>query len=158
LKAGDMTTSEHTAERTLFGHPLGLSNLFSIELWERFSYYGMLTILGYYLYYSVTDGGLGLSQSTATGIVGAYGGLVYLSTVLGAWVADRLLGMDRTVLYGGVVVIVGHISLAMLPGLFGVGLGLALVALGSGALKANASAMVGTFYAKNDPRADGGFT
>lgn len=144
--------------RTIFGHPIGLVNLFGVELWERFSFYGMLTILGYYLYYSLTDGGLGLEKSTATGIVGAYGGLVYLSTVLGGWLADRVLGMERTVFYGGVVVMAGHIALAVLPGLTGVGVGLALVALGSGALKANASSLLGTLYEKGDPRADGGFT
>lgn len=146
------------AGRTLFGHPVGLANLFGVELWERFSFYGMLTILGYYLYYEATDGGLGLPQATATGIVGAYGGLVYLSTVLGGWVADRLLGMERTVFYGGVVVMLGHIALAVLPGLAGVAAGLTLVALGSGALKANASSLLGTLYLKGDPRADGGFT
>lgn len=144
--------------RTIFGHPIGLTNLFGVELWERFSFYGMLTILGYYLYYSATDGGLGLSKATATGIVGAYGGLVYLSTVLGGWIADRLLGMERTVLYGGAVVMLGHIALAVLPGLSGVGAGLVLVALGSGALKANASSLLGTLYEKGDARADGGFT
>lgn len=151
-------TADRAPDRTLFGHPIGLVNLFGVELWERFSFYGMLTILGYYLYYSVTEGGLGLPQSTATGIVGAYGGLVYLSTVLGGWVADRLLGMERTVFYGGVVVMLGHIALAVLPGLAGVGVGLGLVALGSGALKANASSLLGTLYEKDDPRADGGFT
>ncbi|WP_067653054.1 peptide MFS transporter [Nocardia harenae] len=145
-------------ERTFFGHPIGLTNLFGVELWERFSFYGMLTILGYYLYYSVTDGGLGLSQDTGVGIVGAYGGLVYLSTVLGGWIADRLLGMERTVFYGGVVVMAGHIALALLPGLAGVGVGLVLVALGSGALKANASSLLGTLYPKGDARVDGGFT
>ncbi|AHH21380.1 amino acid/peptide transporter, POT family [Nocardia nova SH22a] len=146
------------ATRTIFGHPIGLVNLFGVELWERFSFYGMLTILGYYLYYSLADGGLGLEQSTATGIVGAYGGLVYLSAVLGGWLADRLLGMERTVFYGGVVVVLGHIALAILPGMTGVGVGLVLVALGSGALKANASSLLGTLYDKGDPRADGGFT
>jgi proton-dependent oligopeptide transporter, POT family len=149
---------DHAAERTVFGHPVGLANLFGVELWERFSFYGMLTILGYYLYYSITDGGLGLTKATATGIVGAYGGLVYLSTVLGGWIADRLLGMERTVLCGGVVVMAGHIALALVPGLAGVGAGLALVALGSGALKANASSLLGTLYDKGDARADGGFT
>jgi POT family proton-dependent oligopeptide transporter len=152
------TTSDQPAERTIFGHPIGLVNLFGVEMWERFSFYGMLTILAYYLYYSVTDGGLALPQSTATGLVGAYGGLVYLSTVLGGWVADRLLGMERTVLYGGVVVMTGHIALAVVPGLAGVGVGLVLVALGSGALKANASSLLGTLYDKGDARADGGFT
>jgi POT family proton-dependent oligopeptide transporter len=144
--------------RTVLGHPIGLANLFGVELWERFSFYGMLTILGYYLYYSVTEGGLELSKTTATGIVGAYGGLVYLSTVLGGWVADRILGMERTVFYGGVVVMLGHIALAVLPGLAGVATGLVLVALGSGALKANASSLLGTLYEKGDPRCDGGFT
>lgn len=144
--------------RGFFGHPIGLANLFGVELWERFSFYGMLTILGYYLYYTATDGGLGLPKSTATGIIGAYGGLVYLSTVLGGWIADRLLGMERTVFYGGVVVMAGHIALALVPGLAGVGCGLTLVALGSGALKANASSLLGTLYDKDDPRADGGFT
>ena len=153
-----MTIRDHQRQRTFFGHPIGLTNLFGVELWERFSFYGMLTILAYYLYYSVTDGGLGLPQSTATGIVGAYGGLVYLSTVLGGWVADRLLGMERTVFYGGVVVMIGHIALAVLPGLTGVGVGLVCVALGSGALKANASSLLGTLYDKGDARADGGFT
>jgi len=155
-EAGQET--ERTDARTLFGHPIGLANLFGVELWERFSFYGMLTILAYYLYYSVTAGGLGLPKSTATGIVGAYGGLVYLSTVLGGWIADRLLGMERTVLYGGIVVMAGHIALAIVPGLAGVGLGLVLVALGSGALKANASSLLGTLYEKGDARADGGFT
>jgi POT family proton-dependent oligopeptide transporter len=151
-------TRDQPAERTIFGHPIGLVNLFGVEMWERFSFYGMLTILAYYLYYSVTEGGLALPQSTATGLVGAYGGLVYLSTVLGGWVADRLLGMERTVFYGGVVVMAGHIALAIVPGLAGVGVGLVLVALGSGALKANASSLLGTLYDKGDARADGGFT
>jgi POT family proton-dependent oligopeptide transporter len=151
-------TEDRPAERTLFGHPVGLANLFGVELWERFSFYGMLTILGYYLYYSVTEGGLALPKATATGIVGAYGGLVYLSTVLGGWIADRLLGMERTVFYGGVVVMCGHIALAIVPGLAGVAVGLVLVALGSGALKANASSLLGTLYEKGDARCDGGFT
>jgi len=140
----------------VFGHPVGLANLFLVELSERFSFYGMLTILGYYLYY--TDGGLGLPKTTATGIVGAYGGLVYLSTVLGGWIADRLLGMERTVFYGGVVVMAGHIALALVGGLGGVGLGLTLVALGSGGLKANASSLLGGLYEVGDSRTDAGFT
>jgi POT family proton-dependent oligopeptide transporter len=144
--------------RAFFGHPIGLANLFGVELWERFSYYGMLIILGYYLYYSAGAGGLGLPRATATGIVGAYGGFVYLSTVLGGWLADRVLGMERTVFYGGVVVMAGHIALAVLPGLSGVAAGLLLVALGSGALKANASSLLGTLYSEGDPRRDGGFT
>ncbi|MFI9508809.1 peptide MFS transporter [Nocardia sp. NPDC052566] len=152
------TVNEPIPGRTVFGHPIGLVNLFGVELWERFSFYGMVTILGYYLYYSVTDGGLGLEKSTGVGIVGAYGGLVYLSTVLGGLIADRVLGMERTVFYGGVVVMAGHIALALLQGLTGVGVGLVLVAFGSGALKANASSLLGTLYPKGDARVDGGFT
>ncbi|MBU3705950.1 MAG: peptide MFS transporter [Mycobacterium sp.] len=159
-RVSDVTESgqRRQAVRTRFGHPVGLVNLFGVELWERFSFYGMLTILGYYLYYSVADGGLGLPKTTATGIVGAYGGLVYLSTVLGGWVADRVLGMERTVFYGGVVVMIGHISLAVLPAMAGVAVGLVLIALGAGALKANASSLLGTLYEEGDPRRDGGFT
>jgi proton-dependent oligopeptide transporter, POT family len=144
--------------RTIFGHPIGLANLFGVELWERFSFYGMVTILAYYLYYSVERGGLELPQTTATGLVGAYGGLVYLSTVLGSWLADRVFGMERTVLYGGFVVMAGHVALALVPGLAGVGIGLVLVAVGAGALKANASSLLGMLYPKGDPRCDGGFT
>ena len=83
---------------------------------------------------------------------------MYLSTVLGGWIADRVLGMERTVFYGGVVVMFGHIALAIIPDLAGVAVGLVLVALGSGALKANASSLLGTLYEKGDPRCDGGFT
>ena len=121
--------TDSTTHRTWFGHPVGLVNLFGVELWERFSFYGMLSILGYYLYYSVTDDGLSLQKATAPGIVGAYGGLVYRSTVLSGWMAERVLGMERTVFYGGVVEIFGHISPAVLPGLFGAGVGLVLIAL-----------------------------
>lgn len=149
---------EPTAARTVVGQPIGLANLFGIELWERFAFYGMLTILGYYLYYSVSFGGMGLPKSTATGVVGAYGGLVYLSTVLGSWVSDRLFGMERTVFYGGLAVMLGHTALAILPGLSGVAVGLVLIALGSGALKSNAASLLGTLYGRGDPRRDGGFT
>ena len=154
----DTVGTAGASRRTVFGHPIGLTNLFGVELWERFSFYGMVLILGYYLYYSLEEGGLGLPQATATGIVGAYGGVVYLSTVLGGWLADRVLGMERMVFYGGVVVMLGHIALAVLPGMSGVAVGLVLVALGSGALKANASSLLGTLYDKDDPRGDGGFT
>ena len=98
-----------------------LANIFGVEMWERFSFYGMQGILLIYLYYSVAEGGLGIDQATATGIVGAYGGAVYLSTILGAWVADRLLGSERVLFYSAIVIMAGHIALALLPGLLGVG-------------------------------------
>src|SRR3954462_14899880 len=93
---GGMTATDVTRaprrERTFFGQPWLLANLFGVELWERFSIYGMQGILLIYLYYAANRGGLGIGRDTATSIVGAYGGLVYLSTILGAWLADRLLG------------------------------------------------------------------
>lgn len=152
------TSTEVQQDTRFFGHPRGLANLFGVELWERFSYYGMLGILALYLYRTAAEGGLGLPQEDALGIVGAYGGLVYLFAVVGAWVADRLLGSERTLFYSAVLIMIGHISLAVLPGLAGVGVGLACVAVGSGGLKANATAIVGTLYSAGDERRDAGFT
>ena len=90
-----------SAEKTFFGHPLQLSTLFHIELWERFSFYGMQGILLIYLYYTASQGGLGMDKALAGGIVGAYGGSVYLSTILGAWLADRIWGAERTLFIAG---------------------------------------------------------
>ncbi|WP_433220776.1 peptide MFS transporter [Dactylosporangium sp. CS-047395] len=143
---------------TFFGQPRVLANLFGVELWERFSFYGMQGILLIYLYYSAARGGLGIDEDTATSIVGAYGGAVYLSTILGAWVADRLLGPERVLFAAAVLVMAGHISLALLPGLLGVAVGLVLIAIGSGGVKANATSLVGTLYAEDDPRRDAGFS
>jgi POT family proton-dependent oligopeptide transporter len=156
LEAGPQGRS--SGSRGFFGHPLGLANLAGVEMWERFSFYGMQGILVYYLYYSLGDGGLGLPESSATSIVGAYGGLVYLSAILGAWVADRLLGAERTLLVAAVVIMVGHLSLALLPGLVGVGVGLICIALGSGSLKTTTSSVLGDLYSRDDPRRDAGFS
>jgi POT family proton-dependent oligopeptide transporter len=145
-------------EKTFLGQPRQLSTLFSVEMWERFSFYGMQGILLIYLYYSVADGGLDMDRVAATSIVGAYGGLVYLSTILGAWLADRLIGPERTLFYAAIFVMAGHISLSVLPGLLGVGVGLVLIALGSGGVKANATSMVGTLYSRDDIRRDAGFS
>ncbi|WP_139244475.1 peptide MFS transporter [Arthrobacter alpinus] len=135
-----------------------LLNLFSVELWERFSFYGMQGILAYYMYYSVTQGGLGIDEGTALGIVGAYGGGVYLSTILGAWVADRLMGSERVLFYSAILIMAGHLSLALIPGTAGLAAGLILIGIGSGGLKANATSLVGTLYAKDDERRDAGFS
>ncbi len=145
-------------QRTFFGQPRVLANLFGVELWERFSFYGMQGILLLYLYYSTAQGGLGIDQDTAVGIVGAYGGLVYLSTIAGAWVSDRLVGPERALFYAAVLVMSGHIALSLLPGVLGVGVGLVLIAVGSGGVKANATTLVGSLYAENDPRRDAGFS
>lgn len=135
-----------------------LFNLFSVELWERFSFYGMQGILAYYMYYSVTKGGLGIAEGTALGIVGAYGGGVYLSTILGAWVADRLLGSEKVLFYSAILIMAGHLSLALLPGAAGLATGLILIGVGSGGLKANATSLVGTLYSSGDGRRDAGFS
>jgi proton-dependent oligopeptide transporter, POT family len=147
-----------TRDASFFGQPAALANVFGVEMWERFSFYGMQGILLIYLYYSVAQGGLGIDRSIATNIVGAYGGLVYLSTVLGAWLADRLWGSERLLFWSAFVIMCGHIALGLLPGLLGVGVGLVLVALGSGGLKANATSVVGTLYASDDSRRDAGFS
>jgi POT family proton-dependent oligopeptide transporter len=149
---------EVSSDRRFFGHPMGLANLAGIEMWERFSFYWMQGILVYYLYYAVTDGGLGLSQEAATSIVGAYGGLVYLSAVLGAWVADRLLGAERTLTLAAVTIMVGHIALALVPNILGVGIGLVCIALGSGSLKTTTSSVLGDMYAPEDERRDAAFS
>lgn len=152
------TESSSPQDRRFFGQPLPLANLFGVEMWERFSFYGMQGILLYYLYYSVSEGGLGISQGAATSIVGAYGGTVYLSTILGAWIADRLIGAERTLFYSAVLIMLGHIALAILPGFIGVGVGLVCVAVGSGGLKATATSMVGDLYDEQDDRRDAGFS
>jgi len=141
-----------------FGQPWALAHIFGVEMWERFSFYGMQGILLIYMYYSVAEGGLGIDQTTATGIVGAYGGTVYLCTILGAWLADRLFGSERVLFVSAIVIMAGHVALALLPSVWGLGVGLVLVAVGSGGLKANATAVVGTLYAAGDSRRDAGFS
>jgi POT family proton-dependent oligopeptide transporter len=145
-------------EQKFLGQPRVLANLFGVEMWERFSFYGMQGILLIYLYYSVADGGLGIDKGIASGIVGAYGGGVYLAAILGAWLADRVIGPERTLFYSAVVVMAGHVALSLVPGLVGVGVGLVLIALGSGGLKANATALVGALYDEHDERRDAGFS
>ncbi|OAN33063.1 peptide MFS transporter [Microbacterium sp. H83] len=151
-------TAATARDTRFFGQPWALVHIFGVEMWERFSFYGMQGILLIYLYFSVTEGGLGLPQAVAGGIVGAYGGSVYLSTILGAWIADRMLGSERVLFLSAIVIVAGHVALALLPGFLGVGVGLVLVALGSGGLKANATAVVGTLYSPEDTRRDAGFS
>jgi POT family proton-dependent oligopeptide transporter len=145
-------------DHRFFGQPRALASIFGVEMWERFSFYGMQGILLLYLYYSAAEGGLDIPQVTAAGIVGAYGGAVYLSTILGAWIADRLAGSERVLFVSAFTIMAGHIALALIPGVAGVVVGLILIALGSGGLKANATSVVGALYRKDDPRRDAGFS
>ncbi len=144
--------------KTFFGQPGMLANLFSVEMWERFSFYGMQALVLYYMYYAVSDGGLGLDEGVAAGIVGAYGGTVYLCSILGGWVADRLLGSERTMLTSAVLIMFGHIALALIPGVAGLTVGLLCIAVGSGGLKTTCVNLVGTLYEREDPRRDAGFS
>lgn len=145
-------------ERTFFGHPWPLATLFGMEVWERFSFYGMQAILLIYLYYETTRGGLAISQPVAIGIVGAYGSGVYLAAILGGWFADRVFGAERTLFYSGIIVMLGHAALALIPSVHGVAVGLVCIALGGGGVKATCSSLVGSLYAPGSPRRDAGFS
>lgn len=145
-------------EKTFLGQPRGLSTLFMTEFWERFSYYGMKAILLFYMYYAVEKGGLGFDQVTAASIMAIYGSLVYLAGVIGGFVADRLLGSRRTVFVGGVLIMFGHIALALPFGATTLYLSIALIVVGTGLLKPNISEMVGTLYSPEDVRRDTGFS
>ena len=146
--------------KTFFGHPFQLSSLFHIELWERFSFYGMQAILLFYLYFEASKGGLGIDEAEAGGISAIYGGSIYLLTLVGGWISDRVLGAERTLFYSGITVMAGHIALAIFPGLAGLISGLVLIAFGSGGVKASASAMVGSLYEQDDTKhlRDAGFS
>lgn len=154
----DLSTHHHESTKSFLGQPRMLASLFSVELWERFSFYGMQGIIMLYMYYQSTDGGLGMDQSVAAGIVGAYGGTVYLCTILGAWVADRLIGSERAMFTSAILIMAGHIALSLLPGYTGLAVGLLLIAVGSGGLKANITNLVGNLYDRDDPRRDAGFS
>ncbi len=150
--------TDKTQEPTFLGHPRGLSTLFFTEMWERFSYYGMRAILLYYMYYSVSQGGLGFDKTTAASIMSIYGSLVYLSSVIGGFVSDRIWGSRKTVFIGGVLIMLGHIVLATPFGKMALFLSIALIVIGTGLLKPNVSEMVGGLYTPEDTRRDSGFS
>jgi POT family proton-dependent oligopeptide transporter len=136
--------------------PDGLTTLFFTELWERFSYYGMRAILILYMVAPLAEGGLGLDVRAAASIYGTYTMLVYLMALPGGYVADKYLGARRAVLLGGVVIALGHCAMATgVIALFYAGLG--LITIGTGLLKPNISALVGSLYKRRDPRRDAGF-
>jgi POT family proton-dependent oligopeptide transporter len=153
-----MQTSEIPVEDTsFFGHPRGLSTLFFTEMWERFSYYGMRAFLVLFMVAPTAAGGLGFGDARAGMIYGIYTSMVYMLSVPGGWIADRFLGQQRAVFLGGVLIMSGHVSLA-LPSIATFYLGLTLVALGTGLLKPNVSTIVGQLYRTEDKRRDAGFT
>lgn len=146
-------------QKELFGHPVGLFILFFTEMWERFSYYGMRGILVLYIATSATavDPGLGWSNKDAIWLYGWYTMLVYVASIPGGWVADKFLGQKKTVMLGGLLLCIGHLTLAI-PYEWAFFSGLALIILGVGGLKPNISTMVGGLYKEGDIRRDSGFT
>ena len=141
----------------LLGHPRRLITVSTTEMWERFSYYGMRALLVLFMVASIEEGGLGYSDQTAVAIYGLYTAAVYMLSLPGGWIADRLIGAQRAVWFGGIIIMSGHFVLAI-PNVATFFLGLILVALGTGLLKPNISAIIGEFYPPGDPRRDGGFT
>lgn len=142
-------------DRAFFGHPRGLMTLFFTEMWERFSYYGMVAFLVFYVKTPVAEGGLGESDKTAGIVVAMYTSLVYLVSLPGGWIADRFIGQQKAVLWGGVFIMLGHITLGI-PAAASFYPGLGLIIFGTGLLKPNVSTIVGQLYG-DDPRRDSGF-
>ncbi|PWH85791.1 peptide MFS transporter [Brumimicrobium oceani] len=148
-----------SVKKEFLGHPVGLFILFFTEMWERFSYYGMRGILTLYIAASATavDPGLGWSSKDAIWLYGWYTMFVYVASIPGGWIADKFLGQKKTVMYGGLLLCIGHGVLAI-PQDWAFFTGLALIILGVGGLKPNISTMVGGLYAPGDIRRDSGFT
>jgi POT family proton-dependent oligopeptide transporter len=157
--ATDVVSGTQPAPDTsgLGGHPAGLTTLFFTEMWERFSYYGMRAILMLFMVSPTESGGLGFATPKAASIYGAYTGTVYLTSIPGGWIADNILGARQAVLIGGIIIALGHFSIA-LNSLSSFYAGLVMIVVGTGLLKPNISTMVGSLYSKDDPRRDGGFS
>ena len=148
-------------DRSFFGHPRGLSTLFFTEMWERFSYYGLRPLLVLFMAAALAEGGFGVPREQASAIVGIYAACVYLASLPGGWIADRLLGLRRAIMIGAVLISLGHISISFssfihtkVPFF----LGLILIVLGTGLLKPNISAIVGDLYPEGGARRDAGFS
>ncbi|MFB4422646.1 peptide MFS transporter [Streptomyces sp. QL37] len=143
-------------DHAFFGQPRGLMTLSGLEVWERFSFLGMQAILVLFFADTVSDGGMGMDPGTAASVSAAYGTLVYLVSVAGGWLADRILGSYRAVLYGGILIACGHYAMAV-PTATMTWVGLGLISAGTGLLKPNVASMVGKLYRTEDQRRDAGF-
>ena len=151
-----LRTTPSKQDRGLFGHPRGLPWMLNVEMWERFSYYGMRAILLYFITDTAANGGLGLSANSGQVILASYSAAVYLLAIPGGIFADRVIGPWLSTLYGGVVIMAGHICLSI-PVVATSWLGIILVAVGTGFIKPNLSTIVGGLYDDDDPRRDAGF-
>lgn len=138
-------------------HPRALFALFMVELWERFSYYGMRAILVLYMTSELIDGGFAYDDAKAYGIYGAYGALVYLTPIIGGYFADKMMGFRKAILWGALLMAAGQFTL-FLDDQVTFFIGLALLVVGNGFFKPNISSMIGRFYPQGDPRRDGAFT
>ncbi|MFC4336889.1 peptide MFS transporter [Salininema proteolyticum] len=156
----DAAAADPTLDRKFFGHPRGLAVLFGTEMWERFSFYGLQGILVLYLTASIAQNGLGMDETVAVPIASIYTGMVYLTALPGGWLADRVFGNRKAVLIGAVIIMLGHISMAVpVDGPAFVFTGLALVICGTGLLKPNISVLVGhQYHEDDDARRDAGFS
>lgn len=184
MKKEDQFLGKHNAPKEnleitgaqMFGHPKGLMTLFFTEMWERFSYYGMRALLILFMTAPIAKGGLGFDDQTSGAIYGLYAMFVYLMALPGGWIADRILGLKKSVWYGGIIITLGHFTMA-LPGLlalisgnhgpkgqlsgvdlYSFFLGLILIVLGTGLLKPNISSIVGQLYPENSSKRDAGFS
>jgi POT family proton-dependent oligopeptide transporter len=145
------------ATRTILGQPLGIATLFLTELWERFTYYGIQSLLILFMVAPAAKGGLGLDDKSSASIYGLYVGSTYLLGLLGGWIADRLSGAQRAVIAGGILIALGNTLLALgTTAVFFVGL--LVIAMGVGLLKPNVSALVAALYPEGGARRDAGFS
>ncbi|MFI5234818.1 MAG: peptide MFS transporter [Gemmatimonadales bacterium] len=150
-------TASPSSDTAFFGHPRGLATLFFTEMWERFSFYGLRAVVILFMTAAATDGGLGWGIGKAGAIYGTYAALVYMLSLPGGWVADKLIGLRRAVLLGGTLIMLGQLTLAI-PGSTFFFPGLGLIILGTGLLKPNVSVIVGELYPTADLRRDAGFS
>ena len=153
------SVSSDYLDKGFLGHPIGLRTLFLTEMWERMSYYGMRALLVLYMTGTVTNfnPGLGWTQMESQAIYGIYVGMVYFMVVPGGWIADNILGHQKAVLYGAMIIALGHFTLAI-PIQQTFFLGLIFVVLGTGLLKGNISTIVGKLYKEDDGRRESGYT
>jgi POT family proton-dependent oligopeptide transporter len=160
VDAPPVDLTRYTEDRRFFGQPRGLATLFFTEMWERFSFYGIRPLLVLFMTAALAQGGFGFDRQTASSIVGIYASSVYLSSLPGGWIADRWLGLQRSIWTGGVFIALGHLSIG-LSAFFARSaffVGLILIVIGTGLLKPNISAIVGDLYPDGGARRDAGFS
>lgn len=147
----------NSKDTRFLGHPMGLITVSVTEMWERMSYYGMRALLVLFMTAAIQEGGMGITVATAGAIYGLYTGAVYFFGLPGGWIADRLIGSQQAVWYGGIIIMIGHIILAI-PSTSTFFIGLIFVVIGTGLLKPNIGAMVGQLYDTQDTRRDSAYT